>query len=180
MSAVKKYYDFLEKRGQENPSDEKPFGFCVWPQWLGETERDLSECCVFMSFLDCVRALDLLVDMAPGPYKDMAAEDQIRFLEDNADEEESEFFLAAAFAGIEKKKQRPTQKRYKKKHVLFHRDGASETGTQSELSKKTGLAFARVSDVVNGRRQYASGWSLTKERALEGPRKPGRPRKTGS
>lgn len=117
--------------------------------------------------------------MAPHSLKDEAAEEQIQFLKDNAEEEDgSDFFLAAAYATVTKKKVKRSYAPTTQKHTLYRHDGTKAHGTKRELVALTGLTSRRVNDLVSCRRDYASGWALTAERAAEGPKRGGRPRKT--
>lgn len=175
MGTVEKYADFLQKNGRDNPCDKRPFEFPVWPQWLGASPEPYV---VYLSFSDCVRALDLRHEMAPHSLKDEAAEEQIQFLKDNADEDGADFFLAAAYATVEKKKVKRSYAPTTQTHTLYSSDGKKAHGTKRELVALTGLTSRRVNDLVSWRRDYASGWALTAERAAEGPRRGGRPRKT--
>ena len=56
--------------------------------------------------------------------------------------------------------------------TLYHVGGREETGDIKQLMQKTGMTEERVRDLF-GRRDYVKGWCSTKERALEGRRKPG-------
>lgn len=174
MGTPKEYVDFLAKKSRDNPCDRRPFEFSVWPSWLGPTPEP---CVVYMSFSDCVRALEMRCQMAPTSKKEEAEEEQIAFLTDNMDEEGAEFFLFTTVMGEKPKATRRTYAPTTQEHTLFSRDGRTARGTKKELVALTGLTSRRVADLVGGSRSYANGWATTPARAFEGPRKPGRPRK---
>lgn len=61
--------------------------------------------------------------------------------------------------------------------TIHNENGTSATGTISQLSQATGLAYERVKDLASGRRRYASGWAASQEEARRGRLIAGRPKK---
>lgn len=63
------------------------------------------------------------------------------------------------------------------RHTIYNQNGASISGTLSELVAATGMRGERVRDLLTKRRRFVGGWSHDPAEAARGPNPPGRPKK---